>query len=161
MRMFSITPCRWHGENMEYTERSHEPHLHNDCSSSCRKQYYGLGDVFLAFAFHGSLDSCERTSECPSVSSWDVWMMTKSVVSVATIVGYNCCHTPWHRAKEALDVSLGVQQPIRLPYMARVDLSRIILLEYGRRQALNIWENRGFQQLKDVALAVQGTVNAY
>ncbi|GFU93918.1 hypothetical protein TNCV_1661411 [Trichonephila clavipes] len=32
--------------------------------------------------------------------------MTKSVVSVAAIVGYNRCHTLRHRIKEALDVSL-------------------------------------------------------
>ncbi|GFV54155.1 hypothetical protein TNCV_1027271 [Trichonephila clavipes] len=34
-------------------------------------------------------------------------MMTESVVSVAAIVGYNRCHTPRHRIKEPLDVSLG------------------------------------------------------
>ncbi|GFV58250.1 uncharacterized protein TNCV_4019871 [Trichonephila clavipes] len=33
--------------------------------------------------------------------------MTKSVVGVAAIVGYNRCHTPRHRIKEDLDVSLG------------------------------------------------------
>ncbi|GFX03289.1 uncharacterized protein TNCV_3555171 [Trichonephila clavipes] len=33
--------------------------------------------------------------------------MTKSVVGVAAIVGYNRYHTPRHRIKEALDVSLG------------------------------------------------------
>ncbi|GFT43084.1 hypothetical protein TNCV_5119501 [Trichonephila clavipes] len=33
--------------------------------------------------------------------------MTKSVVIVAAIVGYNRCHTPRHKIKEALDVSLG------------------------------------------------------
>lgn len=32
--------------------------------------------------------------------------MKKSVVSVATTVGYNLCHMPWHRIKEAFDVSL-------------------------------------------------------
>ncbi|GFY09552.1 uncharacterized protein TNCV_4322301 [Trichonephila clavipes] len=40
-------------------------------------------------------------------ASCDVWMMTKSVVCVATIVGYNRCHTPRHSIKKALDVSLG------------------------------------------------------
>ncbi|GFU44040.1 hypothetical protein TNCV_4963521 [Trichonephila clavipes] len=39
-------------------------------------------------------------------SSCDVWMMTKSLVSVAGIVGYNHYHTPRHRIKEVLDVSL-------------------------------------------------------
>ncbi|GFT30946.1 hypothetical protein TNCV_1683201 [Trichonephila clavipes] len=34
-------------------------------------------------------------------------MMTKPVVSVAAIVGYNRCHTPRHRIKDTLDVSLG------------------------------------------------------
>ncbi|GFX84083.1 hypothetical protein TNCV_4858911 [Trichonephila clavipes] len=33
--------------------------------------------------------------------SCDVWM-TKSVVNVAAIIGYNRCHTPRHRIKEAL-----------------------------------------------------------
>ncbi|GFW64276.1 hypothetical protein TNCV_2415261 [Trichonephila clavipes] len=33
--------------------------------------------------------------------------MTKSIVSVAAIVGYKCCHTPRHRIKEVFDVSLG------------------------------------------------------
>ncbi|GFT05043.1 hypothetical protein TNCV_530981 [Trichonephila clavipes] len=33
-------------------------------------------------------------------------MTTKSIVSVATIVGFNRCHTPRHRLKDALDVSL-------------------------------------------------------
>ncbi|GFW94199.1 hypothetical protein TNCV_1979391 [Trichonephila clavipes] len=37
----------------------------------------------------------------------DKWMMTKSVVSVAAIVGYNRSHTPRHKIKEALEVSLG------------------------------------------------------
>ncbi|GFU54222.1 hypothetical protein TNCV_3618781 [Trichonephila clavipes] len=32
--------------------------------------------------------------------------MTKSVVRLATIVGYNCCDTPRHTIKEAMDVSL-------------------------------------------------------
>ncbi|GFU42387.1 uncharacterized protein TNCV_4555281 [Trichonephila clavipes] len=40
-------------------------------------------------------------------ASCDVWMMTKSVVSVANFAGYNRCHTPRHRIKEALDISLG------------------------------------------------------
>ncbi|GFX02504.1 uncharacterized protein TNCV_727581 [Trichonephila clavipes] len=37
----------------------------------------------------------------------DVWMMTKSVVSAAAIVGYNRCHMRRDGIKEALDVSLG------------------------------------------------------
>ncbi|GFX78027.1 uncharacterized protein TNCV_971811 [Trichonephila clavipes] len=40
-------------------------------------------------------------------ASCDVWMMTISVVSVASIVGYNRCHTPRHTIKNALDVSLA------------------------------------------------------
>ncbi|GFY23869.1 uncharacterized protein TNCV_3536631 [Trichonephila clavipes] len=44
-------------------------------------------------------------------ASCDVWMMTKSVISVTTIVGYNYCHTPQHRTKEALDVSLECISP--------------------------------------------------
>ncbi|GFV96176.1 uncharacterized protein TNCV_1871361 [Trichonephila clavipes] len=39
-------------------------------------------------------------------ASCDMWMMTKSEVSLSAIVGYNRCHTPRHRIKEALDVSL-------------------------------------------------------
>ncbi|GFY21971.1 hypothetical protein TNCV_3296151 [Trichonephila clavipes] len=40
-------------------------------------------------------------------ASGDVWMMPKSVVSVIAIVGFNPCHTPQYRIKEALDVSLS------------------------------------------------------
>ncbi|GFT24122.1 hypothetical protein TNCV_2063731 [Trichonephila clavipes] len=44
-------------------------------------------------------------------ASCDVWMMVKSVVSVTVIVGYNPCHTPRHRTKETLDVSLEYSSP--------------------------------------------------
>ncbi|GFT87747.1 uncharacterized protein TNCV_4000961 [Trichonephila clavipes] len=44
-------------------------------------------------------------------ASYDTWMMTKSVVSVAAIVDYNHCHTARHRVKEALDVFLGYSSP--------------------------------------------------
>ncbi|GFX50708.1 hypothetical protein TNCV_2722941 [Trichonephila clavipes] len=37
--------------------------------------------------------------------------MTKSVVSVTAIVGYNSSYTPRYRIKEALDVSLGYNSP--------------------------------------------------
>ncbi|GFT14351.1 MPN domain-containing protein [Trichonephila clavipes] len=37
--------------------------------------------------------------------------MTNSAVRIATIVGYNCCHIPRHRIKEALDVFLGYSSP--------------------------------------------------
>ncbi|GFU81400.1 uncharacterized protein TNCV_1380681 [Trichonephila clavipes] len=40
---------------------------------------------------------------------WDVRMMTKSVISTAANFGYNRCHTPQLRIKNALDVSLGCQ----------------------------------------------------
>ncbi|GFW08895.1 uncharacterized protein TNCV_3474491 [Trichonephila clavipes] len=39
-------------------------------------------------------------------ASCDVWMMTKSTVRAATIVGYNRCHTPRQRIKESFDVSM-------------------------------------------------------
>ncbi|GFS64922.1 uncharacterized protein TNCV_1584231 [Trichonephila clavipes] len=52
-------------------------------------------------------------------ASCDVWM-TKSIVSVATIVGYNCCHTPQHRIKEALDVFLGHSIPRGLPILPKL-----------------------------------------
>ncbi|GFX62863.1 hypothetical protein TNCV_3351891 [Trichonephila clavipes] len=45
------------------------------------------------------------------ITSCAEWMMTKLVVSVATIVGYNRCHTLRHRIKKALDVSLGYSSP--------------------------------------------------
>ncbi|GFX01206.1 transposable element Tcb1 transposase [Trichonephila clavipes] len=54
--------------------------------------------------------------------SCNVWMMTKSVVSVAAIVGYNHCHTPRHRIKEALDVSLGYRSPSSFKHIAKVGL---------------------------------------
>ncbi|GFU64567.1 hypothetical protein TNCV_305061 [Trichonephila clavipes] len=60
----------------------------------------------------------DQTIKIPA--SCDVWMMTKSVVRVTTIVGYNRCHTPRHRIKKALDVSLGYS--IRLPHITKVDL---------------------------------------
>ncbi|GFX88502.1 transposable element Tc1 transposase [Trichonephila clavipes] len=41
----------------------------------------------------------------------DVWMMTKSAVSVEFTVGYNHCHKPRHGIKEALNVSLGYSSP--------------------------------------------------
>ncbi|GFS62971.1 uncharacterized protein TNCV_2054461 [Trichonephila clavipes] len=44
-------------------------------------------------------------------ASCDVWMITISVVSIAAIKDYNSCHTPRHRIKEALDVSLGYSSP--------------------------------------------------
>lgn len=44
-------------------------------------------------------------------ASSDVWMMTKSVLSVTAIVGYNCCHTPRHRIKKTLIVSFGCSNP--------------------------------------------------
>ncbi|GFX59148.1 hypothetical protein TNCV_936631 [Trichonephila clavipes] len=40
-----------------------------------------------------------------------MWMVIKSVVSVAAIVGYNHCYAPRHRIKEALDVSLSYSSP--------------------------------------------------
>ncbi|GFS85472.1 transposon Tf2-9 polyprotein [Trichonephila clavipes] len=46
-------------------------------------------------------------------ASCDVWMMTKSVVSVATIISHNRCHPPRHRIKEALNCVIGVQQSMR------------------------------------------------
>ncbi|GFT09575.1 hypothetical protein TNCV_4947551 [Trichonephila clavipes] len=49
--------------------------------------------------------------------------MTKSVVSVDTIVGYNRYHTPRHRIKEALVVSLRYYNPYRAStYFHKVDL---------------------------------------
>ncbi|GFY26294.1 uncharacterized protein TNCV_24921 [Trichonephila clavipes] len=44
-------------------------------------------------------------------ASYEVWMMTKSIVNVAAIVGYNRCPTPRHRIEESLDVSLGYKSP--------------------------------------------------
>ncbi|GFW19538.1 hypothetical protein TNCV_1604301 [Trichonephila clavipes] len=38
-------------------------------------------------------------------------MTTKSVDSVATIVGYTHCHMSRHSIKEVLDVSLGYSSP--------------------------------------------------
>ncbi|GFY22822.1 hypothetical protein TNCV_2180831 [Trichonephila clavipes] len=40
--------------------------------------------------------------------------MTKSVVSVSIHVGYNHCHTPRYRIKEAMNVSLGYSSPCDL-----------------------------------------------
>ncbi|GFU73738.1 hypothetical protein TNCV_1659511 [Trichonephila clavipes] len=53
-------------------------------------------------------------------TSCDVWMMTKSVVSFATIVGYNDCHTPRHRIK-GFGCIVEVQQSMHLPSIAKVD----------------------------------------
>ncbi|GFX67158.1 hypothetical protein TNCV_2185051 [Trichonephila clavipes] len=40
-----------------------------------------------------------------------MWMMTKLLISVATIVGFNRCHTNHHKIKQALDVTLGNSSP--------------------------------------------------
>ncbi|GFU87200.1 hypothetical protein TNCV_1059121 [Trichonephila clavipes] len=44
-------------------------------------------------------------------ASCDVWMMTKTVVSVTAIVDYNGLLSPQHITIEALDVSLGYSSP--------------------------------------------------
>ncbi|GFV69883.1 hypothetical protein TNCV_1982501 [Trichonephila clavipes] len=44
-------------------------------------------------------------------ASCDVNMMTKSVVSIAAIVGYNHCHMLWYGIKDALHVSVGCSSP--------------------------------------------------
>ncbi|GFS50258.1 hypothetical protein TNCV_3491 [Trichonephila clavipes] len=48
--------------------------------------------------------------------SCNVRMMAKSVVSVAAIVGYNHCHMPRHRIKEALDISLEYSSHVASAY---------------------------------------------
>ncbi|GFY34167.1 hypothetical protein TNCV_2504701 [Trichonephila clavipes] len=49
-------------------------------------------------------------------------MIIKSVVSLASIVGYNSCHAPRHRIKRGFRCVLGVQQFMRLPHISKVDL---------------------------------------
>ncbi|GFY32474.1 hypothetical protein TNCV_3559821 [Trichonephila clavipes] len=53
-----------------------------------------------------------RDQTIKNTSFGDMWMTTISDVSVATIAGYNYQHTPRHRIKESLDVSLGIDKPI-------------------------------------------------
>ncbi|GFT07703.1 hypothetical protein TNCV_4046231 [Trichonephila clavipes] len=48
--------------------------------------------------------------------------MTKSVVSVAAIVGYNRCPTLRHRIKEAFGCILEEQQSMWLQHIGKVDL---------------------------------------
>ncbi|GFW68215.1 hypothetical protein TNCV_1880971 [Trichonephila clavipes] len=59
-------------------------------------------------------------------ASCDMWMKTKSVVSVAAIVGYNHFHTLRHRIKEALDVSLGYSSPCGFPIMPKLIWCRMV-----------------------------------
>ncbi|GFU50312.1 hypothetical protein TNCV_301451 [Trichonephila clavipes] len=54
-------------------------------------------------------------------ASGDVWMVTKSVVSVAAIFGYNHCLTPRHRIRLWI-YSWGTAVSMRLPHIAKVDL---------------------------------------
>ncbi|GFV98333.1 transposable element Tc3 transposase [Trichonephila clavipes] len=61
-------------------------------------------------------------------ASCDMQMMTKSEVSVVAIVDYSLCHTPRHRIKEALDVSLGYSSPCGFHV-----LSELIRCNSGRR----------------------------
>ncbi|GFV46982.1 hypothetical protein TNCV_3033791 [Trichonephila clavipes] len=49
-------------------------------------------------------------------------MTTKSVVSVAAIVGYNHCNTHFHRIKEALDVPLRYSSPCDFHILAKGNL---------------------------------------
>ncbi|GFX48677.1 hypothetical protein TNCV_407861 [Trichonephila clavipes] len=44
-------------------------------------------------------------------ASCDVWLMTKPVVSVAAIVGYNSSQMPWDRIKDVLVASLRYSTP--------------------------------------------------
>ncbi|GFU64261.1 hypothetical protein TNCV_3780721 [Trichonephila clavipes] len=67
------------------------------------------GNDFVLLHWTDVLHNKDQTIEI--TASCDVWMMTKSVVSVIAIVGYNCCHTPRHRFNETLDVSLGYSSP--------------------------------------------------
>ncbi|GFW45381.1 hypothetical protein TNCV_4734881 [Trichonephila clavipes] len=119
-------------------------------------------------------------------ASCEVWMMTKLVVSVAAIIGYNRCHMPRHRIKEALDEPLsyleawtkrfrlaidrGTSRPWKqFKLMDKKELlniachvwSLIILLENGKWQALNVWEDHELQHVRHLAPAVQCTGNAY
>ncbi|GFV78577.1 hypothetical protein TNCV_1888831 [Trichonephila clavipes] len=115
-------------------------------------------------------------------ASSEVWMKTKSLVNVAAIVGNNRCHTPGYRIKRALDVSLGVQQSMWLPHIAKfgpvlqrvvfpgsdvvqswIILFRLVIDRENKqaKKALNVWEGHGLQHLIDAAPAFQCTVNAY
>ncbi|GFU72135.1 uncharacterized protein TNCV_3049951 [Trichonephila clavipes] len=78
-----------------------------------RVRYYS--EIYLADNMLYKGQTVQMTASC------DVWMMTKSVVSVAAIVGCNRCHTPWHRIEEAFDVSLEYMF-MRFPHIAKVDL---------------------------------------
>ncbi|GFW51734.1 uncharacterized protein TNCV_1186661 [Trichonephila clavipes] len=62
-------------------------------------------EIFLASNMLYNHQTVKITSSC------DVWMMTKSVVSVNAIVDYSRCRTPRQRIKEASDVSLGYSRP--------------------------------------------------
>ncbi|GFT74167.1 hypothetical protein TNCV_2717061 [Trichonephila clavipes] len=62
----------------------------------------------------------DQTFKIPALC--DVWMMKKSVASVAVIVGYNPCPPPRPRIKRGFGCILGVQQSMWRPYIAKVDL---------------------------------------
>ncbi|GFS92832.1 uncharacterized protein TNCV_1162201 [Trichonephila clavipes] len=68
---------------------------HTKCNTKKGQRYHN--EIYLAnlMVYKDQIDSSE------------VWMIIKSVVSAAAIMGCNHCHTPRHRIKEALDVSLG------------------------------------------------------
>ncbi|GFX38322.1 hypothetical protein TNCV_3813681 [Trichonephila clavipes] len=87
--------------------------------------------------------------------------MTKSVVGVAAILGYNHCNLPRHRIKVALDVSLGYRSPCSITYMAKFDLVEQWVMYSGTVVVAECMGIHEFQHLKDVALAVQCTGNAY
>ncbi|GFX51891.1 uncharacterized protein TNCV_3063091 [Trichonephila clavipes] len=53
-------------------------------------------------------------------ASCNVWMMIKSVVSVARNAGYNHCNTLRHEIKEALNVFLGYRSPCGFHILAKL-----------------------------------------
>ncbi|PRD34972.1 UNVERIFIED_CONTAM: hypothetical protein NCL1_12936 [Trichonephila clavipes] len=76
---------------------------HTKCNTKKDQKYHS--EIYLADNMLYKDQMMKITASC------DVWMTTKSVVSVASIVVYNRCHTPRHRIKEALDVWVGYSSP--------------------------------------------------
>ncbi|GFS53355.1 uncharacterized protein TNCV_1327121 [Trichonephila clavipes] len=73
------------------------------CNTKKDQRYHS--EIYLAENMFYKDQTIKITVSC------DVWMMTKSVVSVAVIVGYYRCRTSWLRIKEVLAVSFGYNSP--------------------------------------------------
>ncbi|PRD23139.1 UNVERIFIED_CONTAM: hypothetical protein NCL1_47226 [Trichonephila clavipes] len=72
---------------------------HTKCNTKKDQRYHS--EIFLADNMLYKDQAIEISASC------DMWIMINLVVSEDAIVGYNRCHKPQHRFKDALEVSLG------------------------------------------------------